>query len=259
MLMATEQCTSATAAAERERFAAVLADSQAPDYVRIRAIIALADERDDRIGRLTAMGRDFVTDVRRRVRTGDAGALLAEAPNRVEQILESATQQIVGCDGRRLPSIQALSRDTGIPRRTLCSNHSAVELDAACRRRAHAVWRARFAFAVLAATNDPKRRLFALVDVLDAWVGSPRFRADQALCARPSVSERLQDDDVREHLAEIDRFAKALGVAAHLATPSVFAAVVATSVAGAAAWYDRRAAARAFSIALVEREVARRR
>ncbi|MEA2786633.1 MAG: hypothetical protein QOF71_2737, partial [Candidatus Eremiobacteraeota bacterium] len=184
MLTATEGRTSATARLERERFAAVLADGTAPDYVSIRAIVALADEGDDRLARFTAMGREFVTEVRRRVRAGDASNLLAEAPNQLERILDSATRQLIASGGRRLPVIQALARDTGMARRTLCKLYSAYELDAACRRRAHTVWRARFEYAVLAATNDPKRRLLAVIDTLDAWVGTNRFRADLALSAR---------------------------------------------------------------------------
>ena len=242
-----------------DRFAAVLADGAAPDYVCVRAIIATADPRDSRLAWLTAMGRDFVTDVRSSICAGDAAALLAEPPSVGEGILEHATRQIVAGDGRTPLSIQKLSRDSGIPRSTLCKLYSATQLDAACRRRSHTIWRARFEHAVFAATNDPKRRLFAVVDAFDAWVASPRFRADQALCARPSVTERLRDDDLREHLAEVDRFATALGTAAGLAAPSAFAAFVATSVAGATAWHDRRAAARAASVAFVEREIARRR
>ncbi len=258
MLTVTERRTSAIDG-ELERFAAAIADGATPDYVSARAIVAIADEHDDRIARLAAMGREFVTDVRSRVRNGDATALLAEPPSRRERMLESATRQIVACDGREPLAIQKLSRDTGIPRRTVCTMYSATQLDAACRRRSHTIWRARFELAVLAATDDPKRRLFAVVDALTAWVASPRFRADQALCARSSITERLQDDDLREHLAEIDRFATVLANAARLASPSTFAAYVATSVAGAAAWYDRRAAARGAGLAFVEREIARRR
>jgi hypothetical protein len=261
LTMATvpERCDLEAASGELERFAAVLADGAAPDYVCIRAIIAMANEREGRVARLTAMGRDFVTEVRRRVRAGDTSALLAEAPCRREGILESATRQIVAGDGRTPLAMQKLSRDSGIPRSTLCNLYSTAQLDAACRRRSHTVWRARFEHAVLAATDDPKRRLVAVFDVFDAWVASPRFRADQALWARPSITERLADDDVREHLCEVDRFATALGAAAGLASPRTFGAFVATSAAGAAAWYDRRAAARAASMAFVEREIARRR
>jgi AcrR family transcriptional regulator len=237
----------------------VVADVTTPDYVSIRAIVATAGERDDRIARLTAMGREFVTGVRRRARGGDVRALLAEAPSLHERVLESATRQIVAGGGREPLTMQRLARDSGIPRRTLYNLYAANELDAACRRRSHTIWRARFEHAVLTATADPKRRLFAVFDALDAWVASPRFRIEQALCARSSVTERLQDDDVREHLSEIDRFATMLAAGARVASPAAFGAFVAMSVAGAAAWYDRRPAARAASVVFVERELARRR
>ena len=237
----------------------VVADPATPDYVSIRAIVAAGDGRDDRIARLTAMGREFVTGVRRRARAGDVAALLAEAPSLHERVLECATRQIVADDGRELLTMQRLARDSGIPRRTLYNLYAANELDAACRRRSHTIWRARFQRAVLTSTAEPRRRLFAVFDALDAWVASPRFRVDQALWARPSVTERLQDDDVREHVSEIDRFATMLAADARIASPAEFGAFVAMSVAGAAAWYDRRAAARAASVVLVERELARRR
>jgi hypothetical protein len=242
----------------REQLAAAIGAS-AHDYVAIRAIVATGRERDDRIARLTAMGREFVTEVRRRARDRDVAALLAEPPSLRERVLECATCQIVLEDGRELVTMQRLSRDGGIPRRTLYNMYSASELDAACRRRSQTIWRARFEHAVLGSTADPKRRLFAVFDTLGAWVGSDRFRADQALCARPAITERQQDDDMREHLAEIDRFATELGAAARLAAPGAFAAFVVTSVAGALGWYDRRAAAHSASIAFVEREIARRR
>jgi len=242
-----------------EQLGAAIAGGTTPDYVSIRAIVAAGTERDDHVARLTAMGREFVTDVRRRARNGGVRALLAESPSLHERLLESATRQIAADDGRELVTMQRLSRESGIPRRTLYNLYAATELDAACRRRRQTIWRARFELTVLAATPDPKRRLFALVDAFDAWVGSDRFRVDLALSARPSITNRPQDDDVREHLAEVDRFARELGVAARLASPGAFAAFIATSVAGAAAWYDRRAAARAASIAFVECEIARRR
>jgi hypothetical protein len=243
----------------REQIAEAIGGRSAHDYVTIRAIVAAGHERDDRIARLTAMGREFVTEVRRRARDGDVASLLAEPPTLHERVLEIATRQIVADGGRELVTMQRLSRDGGIPRRTLYNLYSAAALDAACRRRAHTIWRARFEHTVLAATEDPRRRLFALVDAIDGWVGSDRFRADQALCVRPSITERPEDDDLREHLAEIDRFAMELGAAARLPSPAAFAAFVAMSIAGAVAWYDRRAAARAASVAFVEREIARRR
>jgi hypothetical protein len=112
---------------------------------------------------------------------------------------------------------------------------------------------------VLRASVNPRARLFAVIEAIDAWVASDRFRADQILCARPSFAQRLADDDLREHLAEIDRFATALGVAAGLSSPHAFGAFGAASVAGAAGWFDRRAAARDAGIGCVERELARRR
>ena len=259
MPSATERMTYGRATGDDERLDAAIAGGTAPDYVGIRGVIAAANERDDRIARLTAMGREFVTEVRRRVRAGDTAAMLADAPNLHERVLESATRQIVADQGRELLTMQRLSRDAGIPRRTLYNLYAATELDAACRRRAQTLWRARFERLVLAASPDPKRRLFAVIDAIDGWVGSDRFRSDQTLCARPSVRARLQDDDVREHLAEIDRFTTALGSAARLVSPSTFGAFAATIVAGAAAWYDRRAAARAAGVTFVERELARRR
>jgi hypothetical protein len=256
---ATQRMTGARATEDPERLDAAITGGTAPDYVGIRAVIAAASEHDDRIARLTAMGREFVTEVRRRVRAGGAAALLADAPDLHERVLESATRQIVADKGREILTMQRLSRDAGIPRRTLYNLYAAAELDAACRRRAQTLWRARFERIVLAASPDPKRRLFAVIDAVDAWVASDRFRSDQTLCARPSASERLQEDDVREHLAEIDRFATALARAARLASPSAFGAFAATIVAGAAAWYDRRTAAHAAAVAFAECALARRR
>jgi hypothetical protein len=246
-------------AAQLQRLAAAITDPAAADYVRIRAIVAAADERDDRLARLTSMGREFIAGVRRCVRYDGVGALLADPPTLHERVLESATRQIVAADGRDLVTMQRLARDAAIPRRTLYNMYSAHDLTAACRRRAQTIWRARFEHAVLGAGVDPKRRLFAVIEALDSWVASERFRADQILCARPSFTQRLQDDDLREHLAEIDRFATALGAAARLASPAAFGAFVAASVAGAAGWFDRRAAARAAGVGFVERELARRR
>lgn len=257
--MRTERSIAGAVPSGRAQLDAAIADARSPDYVRIRAIAAIGNERADVLARLTAMGREFVHEVQSRARAGGITALLAEPPSLHERILESATRQIVADNGRELVMMQRLSRDSGIPRRTLYNLYAARELDAACRRRAQTVWRARFEHAALAATPDPKLRLFAAIDALDAWVGSHGFHADQALCARPSVSERLQDDDLREHLSEVDRFATNLAAAARIASPSVYGAFIAINVAGAAAWYDRRAAARAASSVFIEREIARSR
>ena len=240
-----------------EELIAALRRSATPDYVVIRAIVAAASERDDRLARFTAMGREFVADVRRRARTDGVAAVLAGDPSLRECIIESATRQIAA--GGALPAMQQLVRDVGIARRSLYNVDSAPAMAAACRRRAQTIWRARFERSVLDRTTNAKSRLFAVFDELGAWVASERFRADQMLCARPSFAQQLQDDDFREHLAEIERFATALGGAARLASPHVFGAFVATNVAGAAAWFDRREAARAAAAEFVERQIARRR
>jgi hypothetical protein len=244
---------------EAEGAVAVLADWNAPGYVCIRALAAVSGDADERVARLTAMGREFVADVRRAVRCDGVRALLAASPSLHERVLESATRQLVVSGGREPLAMQQLSRDVAIPRRTLYNLYAANDLAAACRRRAQTIWRAHFEQSVLGAAAEPKSRLFALVDALDRWVSSDRFRADQMLCARASFSDRLRDDDLREHLTEIERFATGLAVAARLASPGAFGAFIATSVAGAAAWFDRRAAARAASVGFVERELARRR
>jgi hypothetical protein len=246
----------ALAADDVARLAAVLADWSARDYVTIRAVAVAAADADERVARLTAMGREFVVEARRRARYDGVAALLAAAPSAHERILENATRQLVSA-GR--VTMQRVSRDTGIPRRTLYNLYAAAGLAAACRRRAQTVWRAHFEESVLGTSADPARRLFAAIDALDAWAGSPRFRADLTLCARASFSDRLRDDDLREHLAEIERFAARLGTQARLVAPDAFGGFVATSVAGAAAWFDRRAAARAAGIDFVERALARRR
>ena len=258
-MTASECIGSALAPSTREQLAAVAGDWTAPDFVCIRAVAAAGTESEERVARLTAMGREFVIDARRRARDDGAAALLAAAPSQHERILENATRQLAAAAGRGRLTIQRLARDTGIPRRSVYNLYAADELAAACRRRAQTVWRAHFAHTVLDASADATRRLFAVFDALDGWVGSARFRADQALCAHASFSDHLRDDDLREHLVEVERFATQLAEAARLASPDAFGSFVATSVAGAMAWYDRRTAARSASIAFVERELARRR
>jgi hypothetical protein len=257
--MITERLVSALAVGELEQLAAVIADWTTPDYVSIRAIAAAGADPEDRAARVTAMGREFVIDARRRARSDGVRALLNAPPTTHERVLENATRQLAAPGARKPLNVQRLSRETGIPRRTVYNLYSANELATACRRRAQTIWRAHFEQSVLATGADAKRRLFAVIDAIDAWVASDRFRTDQRLCASASFSDRLRDDDLREHLTEIERFATGLASAAHLASPGTFGAFVATSVAGAAAWFDRRAAARAASIGFVERELARRR
>ena len=225
-------------AEERDRLAAALADWGTADYVTVRALTALSDEGEHRVGRLTAMGRQFVADLRRRVRGEGIRGLLDDAPCLRERILEAASRQIVQA-GRRTVTVGMVSSEAGIPRRTLYNLYaSSDELADACRRRNHTAWRAHFEQRVLGASAIPLERLPAVVDALDEWVGSPRFRGDEAL---------------REHLAEIERFATALAVAAQLGAAPEFAAFVVTCVAGATGWFDRRAAARAAALACVER------
>jgi AcrR family transcriptional regulator len=203
------------------------------------------------------MGRQFVTDARRRVVEAGAAALLEDAPTLHERVLETATRQIVqrGRDGL---TMWALAREAEIPRRTLYNLYATSgELVDACRRRAQTIWRARFEHRVLGADARSARRLLAIVDAVDAWVASERFRVDEALRGRPSFTDDVRSDDLREHLAEIDRFATALAVEARIASPHAFGAFVAMMVAGATAWVDRRDAVHAASVGFVERLIAR--
>jgi AcrR family transcriptional regulator len=244
-------------AEDRALLAAVITDPGMPDYLTIRALAALAD--DERVARLSAMGRQFVADVRRRAREDGAAALLAHAPSVLERVLETATRQLVR-DAPHGLTMRTVSREAGIPRRTLYNLYaSSDELVDACRRRAQTIWRARFEQTVLDGDPQPARRLLGVIEAIDAWVRSARFRDDEALRARPSFANDVRADDLREHLAEIDRFATALAADARVAAPHAFGAFVATVVAGASAWFDRRAAARTASIAFVERLIARTR
>ena len=157
-------------------------------------------------------------------------------------------------------TMQRLSRDSGIPRRTLYNLYAARELDAACRRRAQTVWRARFEHAragrdgrseAAAVRGDRRARRVGRIGpvprrsgAVRAPVRSPSGRRTTTCAStlpRSTASRRSWQPPRGSH------------------RPSAFAAFVATSVAGAAAWYDRRAAARAASIVFVEREIARRR
>ncbi len=251
--MTRELSLDVLAADARASLAAALADCTAPGYVTVRALVALGDERDDRVARFTAMGRQFVTDVRRRVRQAGVDALLNDVPSVDERVLDTAARQVAERGGDGL-TMQAVAAEARIPRRTLYNLYSGSgELVGACCRRAQTIWRARFEQRVRSAQPEAKQRLFAVVEAIDAWVASDRFRPDQALCARPAFAGALRDDDFREHLAEIDRFATLLAVDALVTVPGAFGAFTATSIAGAAAWFDRREAARAASVAFIER------
>ncbi|MBV8367583.1 MAG: TetR/AcrR family transcriptional regulator [Candidatus Eremiobacteraeota bacterium] len=243
----------ASCAGERDVLAAAIADPATPDYAVVRALAALGGESNERLARFTGMGREFVVEVRRRAACDGAAAVLAGAPSVCERILESATEQIVA-SGRRDVEMRALCAAARVPRRTLYNLYSSsTDLVQTCQRRAQTIWRARFEQRVVRSSTDARGRLFAVVDAIDAWVGSTRFRADLLLVARPSLASELRDDDLREHLAEIERFATALAADARVRGPHAFGAFVATSVAGASAWFDRRAAARTASVAFVER------
>ena len=239
-------------AEERARLTAVLADWGAADYLTVRALTALSAEGDHRVGRLTTMGRQFTADLRRHVREAGAGAVLDDAPCLRERVLEAAARQIVA--GGRTVTVGTVSSEAGIPRRTVYNLYaSSEELAQACRRRNHTVWRAHFEQRVLGASVNPGERLPAVVETLDEWLRSARFRGDEALRAPATFADELRDDDLREHLAEIERFATALAVAARLSAGTEFAAFVVTCVAGAIGWYDRREAARAAALTCIER------
>ncbi len=95
------------------------------------------------------------------------------------------------------------------------------------------------------------RRLFLVVDAIAAWVASERFRDDQVL--RPALSDEVQGNDLREHLAAVERFATRLAQHAQVAEPRAFGIFIATNVAGAAAWVDYGDEAHAAARTFVER------
>jgi AcrR family transcriptional regulator len=233
---------------EREILGAALARWTTADHAAVRALIALSDDAHERIARLTAMGREFVVETRRRVREAGAEALLAAELGDDERILEAATDQIVQPGPREL-TLSAVSDQTGIPLRTLYNKGMASgDLVEMCRRRGQTIWRARFEQRVLRSDAASRERLFAAVDVIAEWVGSERFRRDELLRARPSFAPEMRGDALREHLAEIARFAAGLALDAGVALPERYGALVATLVAGVAAWYDRCEAARAVAL-----------
>ncbi len=236
---------------EREILGAALARWTTADHAAVRALTALSDDAHDRVARLTAMGREFVVETRRRVRDAGAAALLADELGDDERILEAATDQIVQPGPREL-TLSAVSDQTGIPLRTLYNKGMASgDLVEMCRRRGQTIWRARFEQRVLRSAAASRERLFATVDVIAEWVGSERFRRDEMLRARPSFAPEMRGDALREHLAEIARFAAGLALDARVAAPERYGALVATLVAGAAAWYDRCETARAVALAAV--------
>jgi AcrR family transcriptional regulator len=240
---------------EREILGAALACWSTPDHAAVRALAVLGDGTHERIARLTAMGREFVLEARRCAREAGARALLAAELSDEERILEAATRRIVQPGPREL-TLSTVSDETGIPVRTLYNRGmSSGELIEMCRRRAQTIWRARFEQRVLRATPHAPERLLAALEVVAEWVGSERFPRDQLLRARPSFTPELRDDALREHLAEIERFGTSLAASAELRAPGEYGAFIATVVAGAAAWFDRREPARAASMRAVERMI----
>jgi hypothetical protein len=238
------------AAAERKRFEAAIIDEATPGYVAVRALIALGEETPERLARSTAMGREFVAYVRRRIAEGRGAAVLTERPTTAERVLDAATGQIVAASRCEL-AIGSVSAALGIPRRTLHRLFTASELLEACQRRALTIWRARFVQRIQRADADDVERMYLVVDAIADWVGSDRFHGDQAL--RPALSAELRDDELREFFAAIERFATSLAHRAQLTEPRAFGIFVVTNVAGAAAWVDRRDEAHAVARAFVER------
>ena len=150
-------------AEDRAVLAAAIVDPGMPDYLTIRALAALVE--DERVARFSAMGRQFVADARRRAREDGAAALLAHPPSVLERVLETATRQLVR-DAPHGLTMRTVSREAGIPRRTLYNLYATSdELVDACRRRAQTIWRARFEQSVLDGDPRPARRLLGVVDV----------------------------------------------------------------------------------------------
>ena len=237
---------------ERRRLAAVVSAWETADFVAVRALAALSEEAPERLGRFTAMGRQFIVDVRRRVHERGADPVLGEPASAAERVLETASDQIVQ-RGPREVTMSAVADAARVPRRSLYNMYSGSgELVEACRRRGRTMWRARFEQCILS-EGDAEMRLFAVIDTLDGWVGSERFQRDQTLMAQPSFAPGADAGGLREHFTEIEHFANGLALAAKLRAPAEFSAMVTTLAAGAAAWFDRRAAARAVSIAVIER------
>jgi hypothetical protein len=243
-------------AAERERCEAAIVDEATPGYVVIRALIALGDETPERLARSTAMGREFVANIRRRVADGKVAALLRERPTTVERVLETATGQLVAA-GRYAFEIGNVSAALGVPRRTLHRLFKVHDLLEACQRRASTIWLGRFTYRIQRTDADDVGRLFLVLDAIFDWVGSDRFHGDQML--RPAPSADARADELREHLAAVERFATGLAEQAQILDPRAFGVFVAVNVAGAAAWIDHREEAHALAIAFVERLTGARR
>ena len=226
----------ALSSAERTGLEAAIVAETTPDYVVIRALVALGEEAPERLARVTAMGREFVTGVRRDVNAGRALELLRKRPSSAERLMEAATERLIANSGREI-SIAEVAQAVGIARRSLHRHYSSRTLVDACRRRALTIWRSRFVRRVRDTRDDPVRRLYHVVDVLAAWTASERCRIDVALW--PNLSGDIAGDELREHLDAIARIGTQLAQEAAAANAPAFGAFLAINVVGAAAWLDR--------------------
>src|SRR5581483_7502637 len=139
--------------AQRAVLQAAIGSPETPDYALIRAVAALDDGETRRMGRLTAMGRPFVTGARRTIRERGASALLDDPPSPQERLLDVATARIRA--GHADFAMREIEREAEIPHRTVYNAYTKTALVQACRRRAQTVWRTRYERRVLLAHQDP--------------------------------------------------------------------------------------------------------
>ncbi|HZO92837.1 MAG TPA: hypothetical protein VFB22_03630 [Candidatus Baltobacteraceae bacterium] len=243
--------------AQRAVLQAAIGSPETPDYALIRAVAALDDGETRRMGRLTAMGRPFVTGARRTIRERGASALLDDPPSPQERLLDVATARIRA--GHADFAMREIEREAEIPHRTVYNAYTKTALVQACRRRAQTVWRTRYERRVLLAHQDPARRPVTAIDLILAWVGSAQFAGDQALRIRPDFTRERRDDDLREHIDELVRFGTTIADEAEMLLPEQYGVYLAATVEGAAAWFDRRSAGYAAAIMMVETLLARSR
>ena len=209
-----------------------------------------ADERDDRLARLRRWGGSSSPTCAAACATAARPRCSPRAPSLHERMLENATRQIVAAGGRDLLAMQrarARRRRSRAARSTTCTprTSSPPRADAARKRSGARASSTR----VLGAGADPKRRLFAVIDALDAWVASDRFRADQSAvraavvhaggcrtttCA--SISPRSTGSRRRSAPPRGSRRRPSSAPSSRRASPA------------RPAWFDRRAAARAAGV-----------
>lgn len=238
----------ALSSAERTGLEAAIVAETTPDFLVIRALVALGEETPERLARVTGMGREFVAEMRRYVLRGRTLDVLRTRPNSTERLMEAATERLRATGGREI-SIAELASAVGIARRSLHRRYSSRTLGEACRRRAATIWRARFVGNVRNAREEPTRLLFRAIDALAAWTASERFRLDLALW--PAFAGDSAGDDLREHIDAIARFGTQLAQDAAVTNAPAIGAFLAVNVAGAATWLDRREEAYAGAIAFV--------